>query len=47
MAHVLNAFGVLRVPRKVEVEGLDFEEDEIYRDAMDEVRAAELAMLKS
>ena len=47
MAHVLNAFGVLRVPRKVELEGLDFETEEEYRDAVDEVRAAELAMLKS
>ncbi|HUE47500.1 MAG TPA: ammonium transporter, partial [Aestuariivirgaceae bacterium] len=47
MASILNAFGVLRVPRKVELEGLDFETEEIYRAAVDEVRAAELAMLKS
>jgi hypothetical protein len=38
MAHILNAFGVLRVPRKVELEGLDFETEEEYRAAVDEIR---------
>ena len=47
MASILNAFGVLRVPRKVELEGLDFETEEIYRAAVDEVREAELAMLRT
>jgi ammonium transporter, Amt family len=47
VAHILNAFGVLRVPRKVELEGLDFETEEEYRAAVDEIRAAELAMLRT
>jgi ammonium transporter, Amt family len=47
VAHILNAFGVLRVPRKVELEGLDFETEEEYRAAVDEIRAAETAMLKT
>jgi ammonium transporter, Amt family len=47
MAHILNAFGVLRVPRKVELEGLDFETEEEYRAAVDEIRAAEIALLKT
>jgi hypothetical protein len=37
----------LRVPRKVELEGLDFSNDEIYRGAMEEVRTAELALLRN
>jgi ammonium transporter, Amt family len=47
MALVLNGFGILRVPRKVELEGLDFSTEEIYRAAIDEVREAELALLRS
>jgi ammonium transporter, Amt family len=47
MANILNAFGVLRVPRKVELEGLDFETEEEYRNAVDEIRAAEIAMLRT
>ncbi|MGI9462492.1 MAG: ammonium transporter, partial [Aestuariivirgaceae bacterium] len=46
LATLLNGMGLLRIPRKVELEGLDFEEDEIYRGAMDEVRKAETAMVK-
>ena len=47
MAAVLNAFGLLRVSRKVELEGLDFASDEAYRVALDDVRGAEQAMLKT
>ena len=47
MASILNGFGVLRVPRKVELEGLDFANDESYRAAIDEVRTAELALLRT
>jgi ammonium transporter, Amt family len=39
--------GLLRIPRKVELEGLDFESEETYRAAVDEVRAAEKAMVKA
>jgi ammonia channel protein AmtB len=44
---ILNSMGYLRVPRKVELEGLDFESEEDYRAAVDEVRAAEKAMVKA
>jgi ammonia channel protein AmtB len=47
MATVLNNFGLLRVPRKVELEGLDFQSDEAYRAAVDEVRSAERAMIRT
>jgi ammonia channel protein AmtB len=47
MSLILNAMGLLRIPRKVELEGLDFEGEEAYRAALNEVRAAELAMVKS
>jgi len=47
MASILNAANVLRVPRKVELEGLDFGTEEGYRAAVDEVRHAELALLRT
>ena len=47
MVSILNGFGVLRVPRKVELEGLDFGTEESYRAAVDEVRNAELALLRT
>jgi len=47
MAHILNGAGLLRVPRKVELEGLDFQSDEAYRAAVDEVRSAERALVKA
>jgi ammonia channel protein AmtB len=47
MAAVLNSFGLLRVSRKVELEGLDFASDEGYRAALDDIRSAEQAMLKT
>lgn len=46
-ATALNSFGLLRVPRKVELEGLDFQTEEIYRAAVDEVRGAEQALLRT
>ena len=45
-AKILNSMGLLRIPRKVELEGLDFESEEAYRDAVDDVRAAEKAMVR-
>ena len=45
LAKILDGFGALRIPRKVELEGLDFEEEEAYRDALDEIREAEKAMV--
>jgi ammonia channel protein AmtB len=47
MAAVLNSLGLLRVSRKVELEGLDFASDEGYRAALDDIRSAEQAMLKT
>jgi len=44
---ILNSMGLLRIPRKVELEGLDFESEEAYRAAVDDVRAAEKAMVKA
>jgi len=44
---VLNSMGLLRVPRKVELEGLDFESEEGYRQAVDEIRRAEKALVKA
>ena len=44
-ARILNAFGILRIPRKVELEGLDFEGDESYNASVAEVIAAEKAMV--
>ena len=47
LASVLNSFGLLRVPPKVELEGLDFKSEEAYRAAVDEIRAAERALVKA
>ena len=47
VSKILNAMGLLRIPRKIELEGLDFESEEAYRAAVDEVRAAEKAMVKA
>jgi hypothetical protein len=46
LARVLNAFNLLRVPRKVELEGLDFAGKQEYDAATKEVIAAERAMVK-
>ncbi len=45
MAKVLQSFGMLRIPRKVELEGLDFEVNQTYLDAVDEVQRAEKALV--
>jgi ammonium transporter, Amt family len=47
MARILKAFGVLRIPRAVELAGLDSEVHEIYESAVDEVVEAEIAMAKA
>ena len=44
-AKVLNAFGVLRVPAKVELEGLDFETTQDYEAAIADVTSAEKALV--
>jgi ammonia channel protein AmtB len=46
-ATILNSFGLLRVPRKVELEGLDFKSEEAYRAAVDEVRNVERALIRA
>jgi ammonia channel protein AmtB len=46
VASILNGMGLLRVPRKVELEGLDFESEAAYRAAVAEVVAAEKALVK-
>jgi Amt family ammonium transporter len=44
-ARILNSFGLLRIPRKVELEGLDFEGDEAYKAAVAEVVKTERALV--
>jgi ammonium transporter, Amt family len=44
-AKILNHFGMLRIPRKVELEGLDFETEQTFLDAVDEVKRAEKALV--
>jgi ammonia channel protein AmtB len=46
VAKILNAAGLLRVPKEVELVGLDFANNEAYEAAVAEVSAAELAMVK-
>ena len=46
ISKILNGMGMLRVPHKVELEGLDFEANEAYQAAVDDVIAAETAMVK-
>lgn len=41
----LNALGILRVPREIEIAGLDFVGEAAYEDAINEVRAAERDLL--
>ena len=45
VAKIQMSMGVLRVPHKVELEGLDFESEEAYRNAVDDVRKAEKALV--
>jgi ammonium transporter, Amt family len=46
LAKLLNARGLLRVPAKVELEGLDFKSRKAYDAAVAEISAAEKAMIK-
>ena len=46
LAKILDSFGLLRVPRKVELEGLDFATNEAFLAAVNEVSMAEKAMIK-
>lgn len=47
VAWILNLFGMLRVPRDVELMGLDFSSDEARRVAIAEVQAAEKAAMSN
>ena len=47
LAKILDSFGLLRVPKKVELEGLDFATNEAFMAAVQEVSAAEKALIKS
>ncbi len=44
-AKILNSMGMLRVPKDIELLGLDIKGDEAYQKAVDDVKAAEKAML--
>jgi len=46
VSKILNGMGLLRIPRKVELEGLDFESNQAYEAAMADVIAAETKMVK-
>jgi ammonia channel protein AmtB len=46
LCKILNGAGLLRVPAKVELEGLDFRGRAAYDAAVAEITAAERAMLK-
>ena len=43
VASVLNGMGLLRVPREVEVLGLDYKAQAAYEDAVADVKRAETA----
>jgi ammonium transporter, Amt family len=45
VAKVLNALGILRIPRQVELEGLDFENEQAYQVAVADVVASEKALV--
>jgi ammonia channel protein AmtB len=46
VAVILNRFGLLRVPVRAEIEGLDFRNSEAYRVAVKEVVAVETSLVK-
>jgi ammonia channel protein AmtB len=46
LCKILNRFGLLRIPAKIELEGLDFKGRAAYDAAVAEIIAAERAMLK-
>ena len=45
-AKILNSFGMLRVPKEIELLGLDIKGDEAYQKAVDDVKAAEKASVE-
>ncbi len=46
VSKIMAGMDILRIPRKVELEGLDFDENETYQAAVDEIRDAEKALVK-
>ena len=46
VSKILNGMGLLRIPRKIELEGLDFESNQAFEAAKADVIKAELAMVK-
>jgi ammonia channel protein AmtB len=46
VSKILDSFGLLRVPKKVELEGLDFALNQTFMASVREVGAAEKAMIK-
>lgn len=46
VSKIMAGMGMLRIPRKIELEGLDFDENSTYQAAVDEIRAAEKAMVR-
>jgi hypothetical protein len=46
LAKILDGAGLLRVPQRVELEGLDFATNEAFQAAIAELAAAEKAMVK-
>src|SRR5690606_14659102 len=47
LALILKAFGLLRVPERAEIAGLDYEAHAAYERSVAEVQAAELAILNA
>jgi len=47
LCKILNAFDLLRVPQKVELEGLDFATNQEYEQTMQEIITAERALVKA
>ena len=47
MSKILDSMGLLRIPREVELLGLDIKGDEEYQRAVAEIKAAEIALLKN
>ena len=45
VAKILDGMSLLRVPKEVELLGLDFSSDEAYENALADVKAAEKALL--
>lgn len=47
VSKILDGMGLLRIPREVELLGLDIKGDEEYQRAVAEIKAAEIALLKN